>query len=198
MNALSFLPLLLAIIYAIPSEADKGFGHPHHPRHQPGCGNCSKEEAEKVALSRQVQLQDLAQKCDYQGALELSLPGAGYASTDQYCADGSCCSDVGTMENWWTYYNCYDNLIYPVVNSITHLANGTIIINRPEITGTYVNEGSGLEQIIYAYNTSYYWFPVKTDKGCDFRLGFIKANSYNCPAFIPNAVSCQSPVCLGP
>lgn len=164
-------------------------------KHQRPCNRCGKEEAEKVVRGLQAKLEEYTKQCDYKSALELSLPGAGFATVDMYCADDSCCADVGTMEKWWTYYACDMHFEYPVAPvTVEHKTNGTVVITKAEFAAGYTETW---ERTLSAYRQAYHWFPVASESGCDFRLGYIDGNAYNCPAFIPNAISCDNPVCTG-
>lgn len=99
------------------------------------------------------------------------------------------------MEKWRTYYGCPDTLYYPVApTNFEHLKNGTVIITQPEVQATYSDEW---DRELYAYKNNYHWYPVAGEGNCEFRLGFISAISYNYPVFIPNAVSCDAPICTG-
>lgn len=183
MNLRSLLSLAATLFVAAAEEQ-------HHPRNR-----CCKEDAEKAVLALQKQLQEYAKQCDYNAALRLSLPDATFSTLDMFCADSSCCVDQGSMEKWWTYYACWDHIEYPVAPvTVEHLYNGTIVITQPELTATY---DANWQRLLYAYRTRYHWYPVPSEKGCDFRLGFINGNDYACPEFLPNAISCDAPECIG-
>lgn len=165
-------------------------------KHHNPCGShCSKEDAEKTVRALQIELQNLVKQCDYKGALELSLPNASFAAIDSYCENNTCCSQVGSLETWWSYYTCSDTLYYPVQPvSVDHRPNGTVIITQPEIQATYSLDW---ERLTFAYNNKYHWVPVDGEGNCNFRLSYISANSLNCPAYIPNAQSCSTVLCGG-
>lgn len=188
MNFLSLIPLALSLFASFSAaDDDKLHGRP--------CNRCGKDEAIKKALALQNQIQELARQCDYKGALELSLPNGSFSTIDKYCLDGSCCNDKGSMEKWWTYYNCFDTLYFPVQpRNIEYLRNGTVVITLPDIAASYLPDWN---RTLIAYEERWFWMPVESANGCDFRLGYIDGHAYNCPAFIPNIRSCDDPVCIG-
>ncbi len=190
MNLFALVPFLAAFVFAT-AEEDK-----HH--HRPDC-QCSKEESIAAALARQAQLQECAKACDYSKCLELSLPEASFSTVDQFCADGSCCNDLGSMEQWWTYYACPDNINYAYQPAkVTYVNNGTVIVSKTELASSYdYSDYDNWTRQLFAYQLNYYWVPVQSDQKCDFRLSFISGHSYNCPEFIPNAVKCDNPACVG-
>jgi hypothetical protein len=147
---------------------------------KPCCG-CL-EEREATLIATQKRLQELAQACDYQGALALSLPDAGYWTLDYDCPEG-CCSDAGPMTKWWSFYSCSDRIFYPVEPvSIRHLGNGTSVYGCTEIL-------AGSDGTLYAYELAYSW-DLQMD--CTYKLSLITGHSYNCPAFLPGAVPCST------
>lgn len=187
MNIISLIPFALGLVASFSAAEDKHHAHP--------CNRCTKEEAIKKALALQAQIVASAQQCDIKSALELCLPNGSYSTIDQFCADGTCCNSKGSLEEWWTFYQCTDTTYYPVQpTSVEHLKNGTVIISLPEVGNTYLPDW---QRKLIAYSERWFWMPVQSADGCDFRLGYIDGHSYNCPAFIPNAIACENPVCVG-
>lgn len=168
---MNFVATLLAGLVALVSAEDK---------HRGGC-HCSKEEAVKIVLGHQAELQQAAQTCDFQKAMELALPTAGWSTSDRICQTAGCCYTTGTISEWWTYFACYDTLHYSVPQDIRFLANGTVVVNLVEFQDSWDFTASPVVPYNTIYNDSYLWFPVKSEKGCDYRLGYINANSLNCP-----------------
>lgn len=147
---------------------------------KPCCGCLEEREAALIATQKRFQL--LTQTHDYLGALAMCLPDAGYSTYDYDCPQG-CCRDVGTMGQWWTYYGPNDHVYYPVEPvAIHHLKNGTMVYTCTEI----VAAGDGT---LYAYELDYHW---DQQADCTYKLSLITGHSYNCPAYIPGAVSCSN------
>lgn len=186
MNILSIFLLVISLVSSASFAENK-----HHAR---PCNRCGKDEAITKALSLQSLIQNLARQCDFKSALELSLPDASFSTIDMFCADNSCCNDKGSMEKWWTYYQCTDTTYFPVQpRRIEYLKNGTVIITLPDIAATYDPDW---RRSLDAYEERWFWMPVESADGCDFRLGYIDGHAYNCPAFIPNISSCEDPICI--
>lgn len=168
------LPTILGLFCKVQAEAG---------RHS-DCG-CPHDEAVAKVVELTKRLQTFAQACDFKSALLLSTPNASFATTDYYCRNG-CCSDVGGMEKWWSYYNCQTILRYPSEPfCVKTLKNGTIVVSQDEI-GSQRPVPDVIEEM--AYHLNYYWFPVGK---CEFQLGYLTGNSYNCPAYIPGAIPCD-------
>lgn len=164
-------------------------------KHRPGCGTCSHAEAEKKVLELQARLQHDIQTCNFADAHYLTLPGATYDSVDPYCVDGSCCHSADTIDNLWSLYTCYDDIVYPVCpTGIERLSNGTYVVTVNELSAN-VNVTI---RSIYAYQYHWFWTPIPVEHGCDFRISYMTDYSLNCNITDPFlAVSCMDPVCLG-
>lgn len=173
--------LLTLTLTIIKAEVEAIDGNREKPQCCPRGESCgSKCDKEQRVTALQHRLQKFVAECDYRSALELAIPDATYATVDPGCP-GMCCYDAGSIQDYYTFFTCNDQIIYPAEPvKITHLANGTIIYSATEMNAS--SDG-----ILSAYYNNYYWFP---QADCSYLLGYIDGNSYNCPAYLPGAPPC--------
>ena len=183
---MALLALLLTVLFAAAK---------HSPRHEDAAGEAgySRDEAKAVVLGLQAELEHALQTCDILRARELSLPRGSFATVDAFCGvAGTCCVDIGSLDDLWAYYSCADTILYPAKPShIEVLRNGTVVVTRSELSNGMADP---LAPIAYAYEYRWNWHPVKGKRG-EYRLGYVAGHAYGCPAVLPNAILCAAPIC---
>lgn len=180
------LTLLLTVLFAAAK----------HSRHHEGAAHeasCPRDEAKAVVLGLQAELEHALQNCNILRARELSLPRGSFATVDAYCGPaGTCCVDMGSLDDLWAYYSCADTILYPAKPShMDVLRNGTVVVTRSELSKGMADP---MAPVSYAYEYRWNWHPVK-GKHCEYRLGYVAGHAYGCPAVLPNAISCAAPIC---
>lgn len=173
-NLLSLAAAFLSVSAATSDSEEAKHGKP--------CGGCgSREEAERVVNETFDRLVATVRLCDYEKALTFSTPDATFSTVDASCSP--CCYGNGDIKTWWTFYTCESQVVYPEESrKIQHLKNGTVVLSAFEALSFSTNNKS-----LYTFN--YYFFPVQGK--CEYLIGYIDGNTLECPAFVPNALSCE-------